>query len=299
MKLHLLKGRKTDRHEALNDLAYGIGEGRGTTYSSFVSNDAANVQSRYIMLANGEKSIDDIAQLAGETRKAGDAVRLIDLPATRKGRVDIFDRVPMSGATSRKRSRWSAEVCKRLRTSVSGKSRRGPQTLREICQPSAKNSSEHNRGGRLTVSLKPSSNETMIQRHAISRVALPMFTLAASWKFEPRSSLGLTDLCSSASVVATLTRVHKENPSRIYCPAKAMLKQMLQDMRKAPDPSMGFSRRLSGETRRYTIRAETFRARFDDRRHAGVLLRWLRSKNALPGRPIAPASDRSTVWAEK
>jgi hypothetical protein len=48
-----------------------------------------------------------------------------------------------------------------------------------------------------------------------------------------------------------------------------------------------------------TVRAEKFKGWFDDPRQPAVVLRWLRSKKALPGRPALPAkSANAIVWAE-
>ena len=55
----------------------------------------------------------------------------------------------------------------------------------------------------------------------------------------------------------------------------------------------------SGSTSKITIRAEKFKGWFDDPRQPALVLRWLQSKTALPGKTAVPArSGNAIVWAE-
>jgi hypothetical protein len=48
-----------------------------------------------------------------------------------------------------------------------------------------------------------------------------------------------------------------------------------------------------------TIRPDVFKSWFDNRRQPSIVLQWLRSKNALPGKPVPPVNPGTAiVWAE-
>ena len=97
-ELGLLKGRATDRHERMRDWAYGFAEGRGTTYSKFVSHDGENCCPKWrgLGLGTGEETLDQISLAAGQSRAMGASIRWIDLRGTQPGVKDIFDRCPKS-----------------------------------------------------------------------------------------------------------------------------------------------------------------------------------------------------------
>jgi hypothetical protein len=55
----------------------------------------------------------------------------------------------------------------------------------------------------------------------------------------------------------------------------------------------------SGPTPTVTVRAEKFKAWFDDGRQPALVLRWLQSKKALPCKPTLLAKPgNGIVWAE-
>ena len=115
-ELGLLKGSAKDRYERMRDLAYGFAEGRGTTYSKFVSHDNGNFGHKWRSLgfATGEETMDQIALAAGVSRSMGESIRWINLRGTRRGAMDIFDRCPKSVCAD-DRTVWVRERCKDLR----------------------------------------------------------------------------------------------------------------------------------------------------------------------------------------
>ena len=118
-ELGLLKGSATTRYERIRDLAYGFAEGRGTTYSKFVTYDNGYFDPKWRALGfgTGEETFDEISLAASEVRAAGEAVRWIDLPATQRDAADIFDRCPESIGPD-DRIKWSRRQCKDLRRAV-------------------------------------------------------------------------------------------------------------------------------------------------------------------------------------
>ena len=115
-ELGLFKGSAKDRCRRVRDLAYGFAEGRGTTYSKFVSQDDGIGSDRWRSLgfATGEETMDQIALAAGETRSMGESIRWIDLRGVRRGAADIFDRRP-KGISVEHRIEWARRLCKALR----------------------------------------------------------------------------------------------------------------------------------------------------------------------------------------
>ena len=67
-----------------------------------------------IALATGEETANEIARDAGEIRMVGEAVRWIDLAATRNGAGDIFDRIPKK-VSKAERAQWVEKRCAMIR----------------------------------------------------------------------------------------------------------------------------------------------------------------------------------------
>jgi hypothetical protein len=115
-ELGLLKGSANQKYQRIRDFSYGFGEGRGTTYSKLASITAgtAGLEWLSIFLGTGEEASNAIAREAGETRMAGESVRWIDLPSTRNGTADIFDRIPKN-VLEAKRAKWAERRCAKIR----------------------------------------------------------------------------------------------------------------------------------------------------------------------------------------
>jgi hypothetical protein len=115
-ELGLLKGNAKTRQERLRDLSYGLAEGRGTTYSKFVSldNGAGGERWRTVALARGENAMEDIAIVAGVVRATGESIRWADVCGVRRGTNDIFDRCP-EAISGDDRTAWVRQKCRNLR----------------------------------------------------------------------------------------------------------------------------------------------------------------------------------------
>ena len=95
-ELALMKGGKADRRIRVKQLIYAFGEGRDTTRhseSSFAT-PRGSVTFRGILLSTSEKSFQQQANEAIETRDDGEIARAHDVPAISKGSMTIFDRLP-------------------------------------------------------------------------------------------------------------------------------------------------------------------------------------------------------------
>jgi hypothetical protein len=60
------------------------------------------------------ETANEIARKAGEIRMVGEAVRWIDLAATRNEAMDIFDRIPKN-VSEAERAKWAEERCEMIR----------------------------------------------------------------------------------------------------------------------------------------------------------------------------------------
>jgi putative DNA primase/helicase len=116
-ELALMKGGKADRRIRVKQLIYAFGEGRDTTRhseSSFAT-PRGSVTFRGILVSTSEKSFQQQANEALETRDDGEIARAHDVPAISKGSTTIFDRLPehtQSGARgARKRLVALRQAC--------------------------------------------------------------------------------------------------------------------------------------------------------------------------------------------
>jgi hypothetical protein len=91
-----LKGNGKNRQERLRNLSNSVVEGRGTTYSKFVSldNGAGGERWRTLALACGADTMDDIAMVGGVIRATGESIRWAEVCGVRLGANDTFDRLP-------------------------------------------------------------------------------------------------------------------------------------------------------------------------------------------------------------
>ena len=115
-ELGLLKGSARTRQERLRDFSYGLAEGRGTTYSKFVSHDAGAGGERWrtLVFACGEDTMVDVALAAGAKRAAGKSIRWADVCGVSRTANDIFDNCP-EAISGDDRIEWARRKCRDLR----------------------------------------------------------------------------------------------------------------------------------------------------------------------------------------
>jgi putative DNA primase/helicase len=309
-ELGLLKGGTRERYERVRDLAYGFAEGRGTTYSKFVPHDGnRGAEWRSLGFGSGEETIDQIALAAGETRSMGESIRWIDLPVTSLGAPDIFDRCPKT-LSADDRIKWASQQCQRLRRAAAD---------------------DHG------VAFEHYITQVIKNRRKISAQVQPLIEEFVQAVVDPVDDPAVQHLASCFGIIraggilgarfGTLPYSEKfigRCIKRCYRAARRglrtdaeLLRSALRRMRaklKSSDvlkptgkkqpradalkTADGFINQ-SGSAPRVTIRAEKFKKWYDDPRQPALVLRWLRSKNALPGRPALPAkSANAIVWAE-
>ena len=309
-ELGLLKGTTQDQYRSIMHLAYILGEGRGTTYSSYAQSTMkmSVMKWRTIVIGSTEQSIDEIARVAGQTKPAGVAIRLMDLPAIAPGAPDIFDLAPETIKLA-DRPAWFERQCK---------------NLRRYCA--------RNHGVALTHFL-----EYVIQH----RREIPRRLNRYNAKFVAKVAAGETDpavrhvakcfghlygagiIGIQSGTLPWTNRQVRQFAIRCYRDARKSLKlesdllaEGLERLRKMPrnkrlmvrgsiDPSRpqsferadGFIKRKGG-VYRIVVRGEAFKRWFLDAREPAMVLRWLAARGGLTARNGAPPSGPSIVWAE-
>ena len=310
-ELGLLKGSATSRHERTRDWAYGFAEGRGTMYSKFVTHDNGTFDHKWRALGfgTGEETFDEISLAAGETRAMGEAVRWIDLRATRHGAADIFDRCPESIAPDH-RIKWSRRQCKNLRRAVADNHGvafehflkgiiKHRQKISALTQPLIDE----------FVNVAVSKADGPAVHHLASCFGLiraggilgvRFGTLPYSEKFVDRCIMRCYRAAKRS--LRTETELLRLGLRRLRAKLKsskmdkaARKKQRRADAFKTADGYIDDS----GTVPTATVRAEKFKGWFDDPRQPALVLRWLQSKKAIPSMPALPAkSGNAIVWAE-
>jgi putative DNA primase/helicase len=310
-ELGLLKGRKVERSERIRDLSYGFAEGRGTTYSKFAPIKKSDAERRWrsIFMGTGEEAIEEISEAAGQTRTVGAQIRLFDLRATRKEAEDLFDFCPKT-VTEENRKAWVQQQCVALRTAC--------RTHRGVA---LKHFIEHVINNRRTI---PADLSALTKRFvddvidqnevpAVRHLATCLAHIAAAGRLGARFK---TVPWSEKFVIKCIKRCYRDarralrTESDLLHEGLRVLKnevhgsKMLKVTRKARysadawKAADGYWEKASFGTRA-TIRGKAFKDWFPDRRQSAIVLRWLRSKNALTlKRRSAVKSGSSVTWAE-
>ncbi len=310
-ELGLLKGSVNDRYGRIRDFSYGLAEGRGTTYSKFVSHDSGNCHHKWrsLVFASGEETLDDIALSADETRSMGASIRWIDLRGTHLGAKDIFDRCPKSVSPDA-RVKWVRQQCKALRKAV--RDNHGvafEHFIGRIIKSRRK----------ISARLQPLIDEFVkaaldqADEPAVHHLASCFGLIRAAGILGVRFgtlpySEQLIDRCimrcyraarlglrtETELLLSALRRLQAKIKSSSVLKAIGK-KASRTDKYKVADGYMD----QAGSTSKVTVRAEKFKGWFDDPRQPALVLRWLQSKKALPSKPTLPAkSGIAIIWAE-
>jgi putative DNA primase/helicase len=304
----LLKGTANERRQRQRELAYGFAEGRGTTYSRFVPVEKSGKNSKWasIIIANGEETSDELAMHAGEIRMAGETVRWIDLPATKRGCPDVFDRAPDFDSAAR-RSAWFAEQCAAIRAGCRRDHgmahwhfvKRVIGQRQTIC-------------GEL-VALRDTFAKQVTQGesdHVVQHLAKNFGHIYAAGIQAVRFG---TVPWSEDLVLECVRRCYRDARREIKTEAdllrgalrrlgvraanRTVVLTAGQTMPRLFGRADGYRRKGLG-CNRITVRAEAFKAWFDDPRQPRLLLEWLRSQRCLPTRPKPAKRGQGIVWAE-
>jgi putative DNA primase/helicase len=301
-ELGLLRGSAIEKRQRLRDIAYGFAEGRGTTYSQLASIAEASRRLEWlsILLATGEEASNEIARDARDSRMEGEAIRWIDLAATREGAADIFDRIPKT-VPEAERAKWAERRCATIRA---GCLRNHGVTIEHFI--------EHVIQGRKTVRKQIKSlrkkfmnrvldtNDGPVVRHlakcfghiyAAAVIGVGFGTLPWSKKTVRRC----IERCyrDARRELNTETDLLRDGLNILRAKIVALPKANGADLKSVD----GFKKGTTPD--QAIIRAETFKAWFRDPRQPNLVLKSLSSKNALPSRPTPPAkAGTAIVWAE-
>jgi hypothetical protein len=305
----LMAGTAAECTARLRRMAYVIAQASGTTYSTraHMSKHGAGSERRCIVLASGEESIDEVAQNAGQIRQPGAMIRFIDLPATRRGAMDIFDLAPVM-SNNDQRLRWVYKTCMKIRNGAEAHHGVALSALtRKVIRRRAKIDK------RLRLLRKKFVDEIATDQddHIIRHMALLFGHVYAAgilgvrfnilpWPEEfvmtaikrcwngARRSLRLESELRRAAIK---TLMQKANGASVV--QASSTKPVPRRYQNAD----GFHRRQNGE-RQLVVRGERFKDWFSDSRQPGILLRWLGEQGALANSKRGQHSGSSIVWAE-
>src|ERR1700730_1699880 len=299
-ELGLLKGSTTEKYHRLRDFTYGFAEGRGTTYSKLAPIDRGSGGSQWlsISLATGEVTSDEMAGAAGDLCLVGEAVRWIDLAATRNGAADIFDRIPKK-VPDAERAKWADQRCARVRK---GCRRNHGVTIQQFIEHVIRNRKTVRK---MLLSLRQEFLDRVIEAEddAVVRHLAKCFGHIYAAGIIGAGSGTLP--WQAKTVRKCIERCYRDARRELNTETDLLrdglniLRAKMRALRKANgsalDSAEGFT--AGGMSNRTTMRAEAFKGWFPDVRPANLVLKFLRSKNALPSRPT-PKPGTAIVWAE-
>jgi putative DNA primase/helicase len=299
-ELGLLTGSTTEKYHRLRDFTYGFAEGRGTTYSKLapIEGGSGGLKWLSISLATGEVTSNEIARDAREIRMAGESVRWIDLAATRNGAAHIFDRIPEK-VPKAERAQWAEERCAKMRA---GCRRNHGVAIEQFIDHVIRN--------RKVVQKKVQSLRQKFVNRVIDTSDDPVVRhLAKSFGHVYAAAV----IGVGFGTVPWPVKTVRKCIERCYRDARRELNtesDLLRDglsimhakIRALPKANGAVLKSVDGflkgtEPNQATIRAEAFKAWFNDIRQPSLVLTFLRSKNALPSRPT-PKAGTAIVWAE-
>jgi putative DNA primase/helicase len=299
-ELGLLKGSATEKYHRFRDLTYGFAEGHGTTYSNLAPIDLGRDPLKWlsIMLATGEETANEIARKAGEIRMVGEAVRWIDLAATRNEATDIFDRIPKN-VSETERAKWAGERCAMIRA---GCERNHGVTIRHFIEYVTRNRKFVQNQ---LLSLQQEFANRVIEMNddpAVRHLAKCFGHIYAAGIIGAGSG---TLPWQAKTVRKCVERCYRDarrdlnTETDLLRDGLNILRAKMRALRKANGSGLesaeGFG--AGGMSKRTTIRAEAFKGWFPDVRQANLVLKFLRGKNALPSRPT-PKPGTAILWAE-
>jgi len=244
---------------------------------------------------------------AGEIRMAGETVRWIDLPAAKRGCPDVFDRAPPF-LSRVKRSIWYRRQCAAIRAGC--RRYHGMAHWHFIERVIGQHQTIR---GEL-VALRDAFVKLVTKDetdHVIQHLAKNFGHIYAAGILAVRFG---TVPWSEDLVLECIRRCYRDARREIKSEAD-LLRGALRRLRvRAADRSIvltadqtmqqsrlrradGYRGKGPGCTR-ITVRAEAFKAWFDDPRQPKLVLEWLRSQQCLPARPRPAKRGHGIVWAE-
>jgi hypothetical protein len=253
-----------------------------------------------ISLATGEVTSNEIARDAGEIRMAGESVRWIDLAATRNGADDIFDRIPKK-VPQAKRAEWADQRCARVRK---GCRRNHGVTIQQFIEHVIRNRKTVRK---MLLSLRQEFLDRVIEAEddAVVRHLAKCFghVYAAAIIGAGSGTLPWPAKTIRKCVERCYRDARRElnTETDLLREGLGVLRAKIRSLPEANGGNVKYGEGFrAGEKRlRATIRAEAFKGWFPDERQPNLVLKSLRSKHALPSRPMPPTKNGpAIVWAE-
>ena len=315
MLLPLNETGSLDRRLAYSRIArtiYKISQNQGRevhSKSSFATTDDS-AEYRTIFISTAERSVDELAKYAGETRDEGERARCICIPAKRQGRRKAIDRRP-SDLPIEERKTWAKRTLVKIRSTC-----------------------KHNHGLAMRPFIKYVMDDLDGSKRQIARYMkrfierLEIDNLSGAIE-DAADNMSLVCAGGCMAVDAGLLPYTKDEVFRAIATcfrealqlleeeddalerAKRILRKKLVDAPIAtldPEHRTMLGERCDGYVfnedgrRRYVIRAPIFRAWFDgDRKSHAAALEWLEQKGFLSARRVRDhgAKRAQPDWAEK
>ena len=299
-ELALLKGSAKEKRYRFRDFTYSFAEGHGTTYSNLAPIDLGRDPLKWLSIsfATGEETANEMARAAGEIRMTGEAVRWIDLAATRNGAVDIFDRIPKK-VPEAKRLQWAGERCAMIRA---GCERNHGVTIQHFIEYVIR---KRKTVRMMLLSLRQKFEDRVIEAeddaavrhlakcfgHVYAAAIIGAGSGTLPW--QAKTVRKCIERCyrDARRELNTETDLLRDGLNILHAKMRALPKANGADLKSVD----GF---LKGtKPNQATIRAEAFKGWFPDIRQPNIVLKFLRAKNALPLRPT-PKPGTAIVWAE-
>src|SRR3984957_1353119 len=300
----LARGTHKEQRQTMREFAFGMAEGRGTTYSRFSpAGNAGQDEYRSILVANGEVSSDELALKAGEYRLAGECSRWMDVPAVEGGSPDSFDLGPELDTV--KRAAWFRSTCVdirrgcRLHRGVAGR-----HFVRNVIERRKTIPPELIKLRNLFVSAVAQGETDQVVLHVAKNFGhlYAAGVLAVQFKTVPWSEKHVMT-CISRSFRAARreikTEVELRRRSLLRLKAKAKSRTTLLDQQhkgRSLKSADGYRRNDKDKTV-VTVRAEAFKRWFNDPRQPRLVLDDLR-KNGRLTCSGSPGHGQSIKWAE-
>ncbi len=303
-EFELLRGNAKERRQRLREFAYGFAEGHGTTYSK-LSPASESDQGMYnsIIIANGEKTSDELAMNAGELRTPGECWRWMDVPATERDCPDVFDLAPEFNSLA-ERASWYSSTCAANRNGCKRHHRVALDHFINKVVPRRREVRSELLKLRNSFVNDVTVGETDVgPRH----MAMNFGHLYAAGVLAVRLK---TVPWSEKLVLKCVRRCYRAARREIKTEAELLRRALKRLSVRAKKRTIlekgvpisltgvdGFRRNNAGQTT-VTVRAEAFKTWFDDPRQPRLVLEWLRKQGRLPNCPPAPKAGHAIVWAE-
>jgi hypothetical protein len=302
----LMRGNKKERRQRMRELAFGMAEGRGTTYSRLSpAGKAGQDEYRSILVANGEMTSDELALEAREYRLAGECSRWIDLPAIEGGWPDSFDLGPK--LDTEERAAWFKKTCADIRKGCRlHHGAAGRHFVRNVIDRRKTIRAELTKLRDLFVNAVAIGESDPVVLHMAKNFGhlYAAGVLAVRFKTVPWSETQVMrcigrSFRAARSEIKTEPELLRRALLRLKMKAKSRTTRLDQHSSSQSLKNVDGYRRNEGKKKTVvTVRAQAFKGWFNDPRQPGLVLDYLRKNGQLAGGSGSPGRRQGIVWAE-